>query len=274
MALEGSSGVVDTTPVGGAASGSAGSTSSIAPSTGSTGATGSGTPTPTPKWEDDPRAKGILADLQKERKARQDFERQVTEANTRVAERDRQVAALTNTRQPTTEEADEGLVRERLNKLFPILGDLTAEDVKAFRELKTQSSQLKDTIRHHWTEFDKRIMDSVFEKIQGELGDLTDRQKQMINALYVDAAEADPEFFKRHNAGDKTVIDEFVKSYVDNFVEPVRRKATASELSRQRVVPNSNVRTLPAVGGKPIDVTDNKAVMDLLMESRRGKFAR
>lgn len=271
-------GVVDQTQTSGAASGAAVVSTGSATSTGSAGATGPGS-SPLPKWEDDPRAKGILADLQKERKARQDFERRVAAAEAIAEERQRQFAALTNTRTPTTEEAEAAEIRQRFGSvvtrefLLEHLG-LSADDIEAIRESKASRGDLEAAIKHHWTEHSRGMLNQVYTKIGAEIGDLTPSQQRKIMAIYIADAEANPDFMKRHDAGDKTLIDEFVKSYLDDTVEPVRRKVTASEVQRNRAVPNSNNRTLPQHGGKPIDVNDNKAVMDLIMESRRGKFSK
>src|SRR5882724_3578411 len=58
------------------------------------------------KWEDDTRTEGQLADLQKERKARQDHERKLAEYETQLTEERRRVAALTGITKPSPEEAD------------------------------------------------------------------------------------------------------------------------------------------------------------------------
>lgn len=256
-----------------AASGTATGDSSTGSSS-STGATGSGTPNPVTKWEDDPRAKGILADLRREREARHQSDRRVAEAEARAVERDRQIAALTNARPPSEQEADADAIRERFNQLYPHLGDLTADDVMALREMVAQRDQLAQTVQHHWTEHSKRMLNSVYGKLETELGTLTERQKHKIAALYVAEAEGTEGFLARHDTGDPALVEEFVKSYLEDTVDPVRRRTTMNELGRQRTVPRGGDRDIPPTGGKPIDVKDDKAVMDFLMESRKGRFNR
>ena len=265
-------GVVDTGQAGSAAAGATGSSDAA---TGSAAvSTGSGHPAPSPKWEDDPRAKGMFADLQRERKARQDFERRLAESDARGTERDRQIAALTNSRIPSKEEADADQIKQRFSELFPHLGELTAEDIEALRELKDQRGQLQQAIVDQYANHSRRILSEVHKKIGAELGDLTPRQRARINAAYLQEAEANPEFLERHNNGDATLVDEFVKAYLEDTAEPIRRKLTAAEVSRQRAVPNGGRREIRNAQDKPIDVTDDKAVMDLIMESRRGQFKR
>ena len=118
------------------------------------------------------------------------------------------------------------------------------------------------------------MLDSVYEKIGAEMGELTPRQRRNITAAYIADAEESSEFMRRHDAGDKTLIEEFVKAYIEDTVEPVRRKTIASEVTRSRAVPSGGNRTLPNMGGKPIDIKDDKAVMDFIMESRKGQFKR
>ena len=273
MAPEGvGAGVVDEGAASGAVAGSGGS--GATGSTGAAGAVGSGTPTPLTKWEDDPRAKGILADLQRERKARQDYERRQTESDTRLAERDRQIAALTGAKTPTKDQADVDAVRERFNELFPHLGKLTPEQIDRLMSVADRGDQLEATTTNYWTNHGRRMLDSVHTDIAKEIGDLSQRQKARINAAYVQEAEQDPNFLTRHEAGDPTLVKEFVKNYLEDFVEPVRRKMTQTEVSRQRPVPFGKDRSIPGVGDKKIDVNDPKAVMDLLVESRKGQFGR
>ena len=275
MAIEGGgAAVVDgaSGAASGAASGSTGSSGSV----GSTGATGSGSPSPSPKWEDDPRAKGMLADLQKERKARQEYERKHAEYETQLAEERRKVAALTNSKLPTKEEADEQEVRDRFAQLYPHLSDLTKEDIDAIREFKASQAQMQQTVQHHWTTHSKQMLESVYKDVSAELGDLTERQKRKIAALYVSEAEADQTgaFMRRHDSGDPTLVKEFVKNYLEDTAEPARRKQIASDVGRSRVVPQGGHRSVPSQDGKPIDTKDDKAVMDFIMESRKGRFGR
>lgn len=238
------------------------------------GAAGSGTPPPAPKWEDDPRAKGMLADLQKERKARQDYERRQGESDARLAERERQIAALTNTRTPSKEDADIEAVRDRFKQLYPHLADLTAEDVEAIREAKTQGAQTNSFIEQQWTNHHASMIADVHAGIAKEMGDLSPRQIARINAAYVREAESNPEFMTKLEKGDKSATQQFVKEYLEDFVAPVQRKQNADNVNRFRTVPNGKDRSVPLPGEKKIDPNDNDAVMKMLVDSRKGQFGR
>lgn len=258
---EGGSGVVtETTPV---------SSGSAATSTGTQAAS-----QPAPKWEDTPQYKGQIAELQKERRARQDFETKVRDAQARLDERDRQIAALTNSKPPTKEEETDQAVRDRFKQLFPHLADLTQEDVEAIREAKTQGAQTSSFIEQQWQNHHGTMLGQVHEGIAKELGDLTPRQTARINAAYVRECEANPEFFAKVSAGDRKATAQFVTEYLEDFVAPIQRKQQAANVSRFRAVPNGKDRSVPLPGEKKIDPTDNDAVMAMLVASRKGQFGR
>ena len=261
---------------GGGAAGVADAGGASSGSTSSTGAAGStqATSQPAVKWEDDPRAKGMLADLQKERRARQQYEQKQTEIAARLEERERQIAALTNTRTPNKDEAEEQAVRDRFKQLYPHLADLTAEDVEAIREAKQMGSQYQQSEEARWTSHHSTMIAEVHSGIAKELGDLTPRQITRINAAYVRECEANPEFMQRVERGDKTATAQFVSEYLEDFVGPVKRKQAADNVSRYRTVPNGKDRSVPVPGGKPIDPNDNDAIMKMMVESRKGQFGR
>ena len=250
-----------------------GSASSGSTSSGST-STGTATPPPQTKWEDTPQYKGQLRDLQTERQKRQAFEKQVQEYEARIAERDRQVAALTNTRTPNKDEAEEQAVRDRFKQLYPHLADLTPEDVEAIREAKQMGSQYQRSEEARWEGHHATMIAEVHSGIAKELGDLTPRQITRINAAYVRECEANPEFMQRVERGDKTATAQFVSEYLEDFVGPVKRKQAAENVSRFRTVPNGKDRSVPVPGGKPIDPNDNDAIMKMMVESRKGQFGR
>lgn len=260
-------------PSGGGATGAASGAASGSTTTSVVGAA-SGTSTPF-KIEDDPRYKGVFGDLQKERKSRQDVEKRFTELEASSKERQRQIEALTGVRAPSKDEADLEEVRSRMIQLFPGLAKLSdAQMAEKLDQVLAQGESLNAANQNYWTRHGTQMLDSVHQEIAKEMGDLNDRQKKRINAAYVAEAESDPQFLARHDRGDKTLIAEFVKNYLEDFVEPVKRKVTASEAGRFRPVPGGRDRSVPTQGDKPIDVKDDKAVMDFIMKSRQGQFGR
>jgi hypothetical protein len=84
---------------------------------------------------------------------------------------------------------------------------------------------------------------------------------------YAKAAAADPEFLRRHEEGDPTLVKEFAKQWIEDWFEPARRKVTANEVGRTRAVPGGRDRSVALNGGKKIDYTNPKAIEDAMVES-------
>ena len=96
-----------------------------------------------------------------------------------------------------------------------------------------------------------RMIAQIHQGIAAEYGDLTDRQKRRINAAYLYENQSNPEFHARHNQGDPALVAEFVKEMIEDLVDPIKKKATASEASRFRPVPGGRDRSTPLKGEKP-----------------------
>jgi len=228
---------------------------------------------------DDARYNGVVADLQKERKARQKYE---ADHKAAMAELDRErarVRALSGLEVKTPEAEQEALIRQRMEALYPWMKDLTAEDIAAIRETKGRFSELESATQRTWTTHANKMLSSVTNEAQKALGGgkLSERQQKRIQQAYVDEARSNPEFLKRHESGDETLIKEFVTEWVEDFVEPGRRSAQQSELQRRPRVPGGKDRSLVGAGERPIDVKDPKAVEDMLVagfKARGGQFGR
>lgn len=198
---------------------------------------------PAPKWEDTPQYKGQVAELQKERKSRQDFEKRIADYESKLTEERRRVAALSGITPPDPKQADAELVRSKILELMPELADLGS-----INEMRTA---LEEQQVRGFADHSKRMISQIHGKIASEFGgDLNARQQQFVNAAYLYENQTNPAFHARHNQGDPTLIDEFVKDMIDNMVEPVRRKAATSEANRFRPVPGGRDRSTPIKGEK------------------------
>lgn len=216
------------------------------------------------------RERGLLADLQKERKARQQFEAQVQQAQAEIAQERRRVQALAGVNPRSQEDTDLEEVRARLIKVFPALGKLTEEQVDKILGVADKAEALEEGTLQQMTRHGRTMLDSVLSGVKKALGgELSERQIQKLERAYVAEAEASPEFLQRHNMGDQSLIEQFVKEYVEDWFEPARRRVTADEVARQRKVPSARDRSVVGQGGKKIDVNDPKAFGDALVESFR-----
>lgn len=195
------------------------------------------------KWDEDTRTKGMLADLKKEREARQAHEKKVAEYEGTLKEELRRIAALAGITTPSKEEADTESVRAKIRELFPEMADIG--DIKRLR------AELEEQQVRGYAEHSGRMFDQICQKISAEYGELTESQKRRIGAVYFSENYNDPELHKRHIAGDPKLVEEFAKAFIDDIVEPIKRKVTASEAGRFRPVPGGRDRSTPIKGEKP-----------------------
>ena len=198
---------------------------------------------PAPKWEDTPQYKGQVAELQKERKARQEHERRIAEYESNIKERDRRIAALAGVTPVDPKQADNDTIRQKLRELEPGLARLDSLDKI---EAALEAQEVASAKTHS-----RSMLGQLYSGISAELGgDLTDGQRKLISNLYFAANYNSPEVHERHNQGDPALIAEFVKEFVENIVEPVKRKTMSSEAARFRPVPGGRDRSTPIKGEK------------------------
>ena len=235
-------------------------------------------PKPVQKDTDDARYKGLVADLQKERKARQALEAKGREWETTLEAERRRVRALAGVETLSPEDAEAQAIRERFAQIYPELAGLTAEDITALRELRTSKQDIDTAVRNHWDRHVASVTSQLEDLVADAIGvDLTDRQKRNLLAAYAQQAQGDPEFAEAFERGDKAHLEQFAKDFVDDWFKPAQRRVTANELDRQRRVPSGRDRSVAQQPEKKIDVTNNDAVNDLLVEgfkSRGGEFGR
>ena len=217
-------------------------------------------------WETEKRA--FIADLQKERKQRQDYERQVATYQGELAAEKRRVQALAGVNPQSKDEVDADAIRKQFGQYFPDLANLSKEDIDAIKELREQAAQMREASEQGYRRQGKQTLTAVVNAVTKEFGGtLSDRQARRVQLAFVNECESDPAFLARYDQGDETVIPEFVKTYVEDFFEPARRKVTQSEVERQRRVPSGRDRSVAGPGGKKIDYSNDKSFGDALVES-------
>jgi hypothetical protein len=218
-----------------------------------------GTKQPAAKFEDDPRFKGVLGDLAKERKARQQYERDLATERANLESERRRVQALAGVNPKSDQEVADEQVRERFKQLYPKLGGLDDAKIDKLLSLAENADRLEEVTNHHWQAHGRKMLDAVTAGMQKALGgELSDRQRGRLEKAYFNEARSNPEFLQRHEAGDQKLIEEFVKEFVEDFVEPGRRKALADEQNRMRRVPSSRDRSVVGAGGKKLDLSKDE----------------
>jgi hypothetical protein len=219
---------------------------------------------------DDSQQRGLIADLQKERQARQRLEQQFQQLQGNLDAERRRVQALAGVTPRTQEDQDLDEIRGRIVKMFPALGKLTEEQLDRLAGLESQASSIEEATQHHWTVHSKGMLSNLYTHVATEIGgDLSERQKQAIGRAYLSTAEQNPEFLARHEAGDPKLIEEFAKAWIEDWFEPARKAVVQTEARRFRPVPGGRDRTVQTTPAKAIDFKNPKAVEDAMVESFR-----
>lgn len=219
------------------------------------------------------RDQGVLADLQKERKQRQALEQRLRDQETALENERRRVQALAGVTPQSDSDAEAAVVREQFAKLFPGLARLNNEQLlERLEGLLSQADVHEDTTKRYWADRARQMTSGVIERVSKELGgELSERQISRIRSAYAAAAEADPEFLARHEAGDQKLIEEFAKEWIEDWFEPARRKVVTNEVGRLRPVPGGRDRSINAAAGagKKLDFKNEKDVEDAMVASFR-----
>lgn len=225
--------------------------------------------------DDDPRYKGLLAETQKERAARQALEKQVKDLVGKLEGQNKHLRRAAGVEDVNEADQEVEEIKARLLQVMPGLAKLS--DAKLDR-LLAMVDTLEETTQHYWGKHGLNSLQGVEKKIAESFGDLSDRQVKAVRAAFVTEVEMNPEFAKQYKAEPEKVIEQFAKDWIEDWFDSSKRRITAQELERNRRVPGARDRNLTTgVGQKPIDVNDPKAVEDVLVagfRSRGNEFGR
>lgn len=228
-----------------------------------------------PKGTEDVDAKhrGLVADIQKERKARQELERRIAAYEAEIARERNRVKALAGLEPQSDEDREAEEIRQRLRQIEPGLAKLLDDEtLKRLDKVIQMADTLERTTQHYWGRHGLNSLGAIEKKISDTFGELSPRQVKAIRAAYVTEAETNEEFARRHEEDPEALIEEFSKNWIEDWFESSKRRVTADEVQRQRRVPGARERNLVTPGSnKPVDVNDPKAVEDALVAGFRAK---
>lgn len=218
------------------------------------------------KWEDERKA--FIADLQKERKARQEFERKFQTLEGSLEAERKRVKALAGLDVASDEDKEIETYRKNLFKLAPGLEKLNPENVEKLLGLLTATDEIKQTTDHYWRSHGQTMVSATVKAVESEFGgDLSDRQKDAVAAAYLRAVSSDEELAERHERGDQKLVQEVAKQFIEDWITPARRQVTADEVKRLRKVPSGKDRSIAGQGQKKIDWKDPKSIEDAMVAS-------
>lgn len=201
-------------------------------------------------------------------------EKKAQELEIALEQERKRIRALTGVETPDEGTVEAAELRKQLFKLVPGLeafADLTVEQIK---DVIASADVAKSHQQRAWEKHAGDMLTSLEEIVSDTMGELNDRQKRRLAQAYFAEAQAalaargqnpdhDPtgsDFLTRHERGDKSLLQEFAKAFLDDWYEPARRNATTEAQSRHRPVPRGE-------RGKPMKTTPPK--LDL---SKPGAF--
>lgn len=168
-----------------------------------------------------------------QRQAQQEYNQQVAQARADAERYKQQVMALTGATPPP----DPGIqqVRGQFGQLYPGLSKIEerAEEILGILE---RAGDLESQNQHYWKSYGQRTMDQVFSKTAEAIGGpLSEEGKRQLHSSFVGFVQSSPELTDRY-ANDPTIVEDFVKAFTSNFIDPVRRASTATVAGRAAVV--------------------------------------
>lgn len=207
------------------------------------------------------------------------------------AERKR-VAALAgvNPQDPKSKETED--IRAAMHEMFPHLKALEGLTAEQLQEVFEAAASAKTTSQASW----ERHAEEMFTALETEAGSkigsekLTPTQQRAIRRAYREeaqitlaarkkAAESGDtsydlrgDFISRHERGDKSLIKEFVKAFMDDWYEPAVRSVTAKQAQRNsRPIPRGErTRTTFAQGAPKVDYNNESDFKKALIAARNG----
>jgi len=210
-------------------------------------------------------------------------EQRAVAAETALAKEQGRVRALSGLETPTAEEADADAIRQALYKAVPgikMLENLTEEQLA---EVLEAAQGARATTQASWERHATTMLNDLESEVATGMNvdKLTPTQQRRLQSAYREEAFAalqvrkqggDPsnDFIARHERGDKTLIKEFSKAFLEDFYVPARRQATSSVVNRNsRPVPRGE-RTRQSMTQAPakIDYNNKDAFKQALLDAR------
>lgn len=191
----------------------------------------------------------------------------------------RQIRALAGVRDVPPEELEIGQVRDALGRVIPGIDKLSPEMIERLVKIAQQGDQIEETNRTIWKNHGLKMIRSAQDSIADTLRveKLTDRQKSRIGReytvfieenSYLDENDRPAGAILRHEAGDDSLVEEFVKAFLEDWQESIRKSVVSTETRPLRAVPSGRGRSV--VIGKPkekVNYNDSKAFGDALVAS-------
>lgn len=221
-------------------------------------------------------------------------EKRAIKAEADLEQERKRTRALAGVETPSEEEAEAEKIKGVLYKMFPQLETLEGLTKEQLQEVLDAARSAKTASRSTWERHATTMLNDLDSEASEILGvdKLSDSQQTRLRRAYRDEAvlamqdrkaayergerntldtiASDNDFVARHERGDKALIKEFVKAFLDDFYEPARRSVTAAQVRRQtRPVPRGERTRQSLTQGPPqIDYNNDDAFKKALIAAR------
>lgn len=163
------------------------------------------------------------------REAQGRYESQIAAQRAETERYQAQLRALVGVTPPADPEVN--AVREQFAKLYPGLAKMEAKAAE-MEALLERGGDLEAQNNHYWQSYGRQAMDRLFTGAEAALGGaLTEEGKKQLHASFSGFVGSSPEMTARYSS-DPTIVDDFLKQFTSNFIDPVRRAASAGVVAR------------------------------------------
>lgn len=163
------------------------------------------------------------------REAQTRYESQLATQRAETERYQAQLRALVGAAPPVDTEAD--TVRSQFAKLYPGLAKME-EKAAQMEQLLERGGDLEAQNAHYWQSYGRQTMDRLFTGAEKALGGaLTDEGKRQLHSSFAGFVGSSPELTSRYSS-DPTIVDDFLTQFTANFIDPVRRAASANVVGR------------------------------------------
>jgi hypothetical protein len=184
---------------------------------------------------------------------------ELTKLQQQLAFEQQRVAALSGVKLPAPPRNPEhDQIRNQLYEIAPELKELAElkEKIKALSGFDPKEFQaLKDSQQQSWQVYGNSTLRTLIDKAKEAYGgaDLSPKALRRISSAFASELQEDQEFRERYEAGDLSIIDEFIADYRGSVLDPYRRQsaaAAAPNMAAARRLPRGGGST-PVVGARP-----------------------
>ena len=165
--------------------------------------------------------------------AQQHFGQTEAQYKSQLEQMQSQIRALVGVNPPQNPEID--AIRNQFASVFP-------DEWKLMQSLKEKREQLdhvleragdyESSTNHYWQTYGRQTVDSLYSKMaEAYGGQLSDDAKKHLYTSFVGYVQSSPENEARYGQ-DPSIVDDFVKAFTSNFIDPARRAASAQVVNR------------------------------------------